>query len=49
MQQGYRYVLVAPIGRNFDPDFRPELPPPEMLRLGDPRGCSADRLDGGAI
>jgi hypothetical protein len=34
MQQGYRYVLVAPIGRNFDPDFRPELPPPEMLRLG---------------
>ena len=34
MQQGYRYVLVAPVGRNFDPDFRPELTPPEMLRLG---------------
>ena len=34
MQQGYRYVLVAPVGRNFDPDFRPELTPPEMLCLG---------------
>ena len=34
MQQGYRYVLVAPVGRNFDPDFHPELTPPEMLRLG---------------
>jgi hypothetical protein len=34
MQQGYRYVLVAPVGRNFDPDFRPDLTPPEMLRLG---------------
>jgi hypothetical protein len=34
MQQGYRYVLVAPVGRHFDPDFRPELTPPEMLRLG---------------
>jgi len=34
MQRGYRYVLAAPTGRNFDPDFRPELSPPEMLRLG---------------
>jgi len=34
MQRGYRYVIVAPVGRNFDPDFRPELTPPEMLRLG---------------
>jgi hypothetical protein len=34
MQRGYRYVRVAPVGRNFDPDFRPELTPPEMLRLG---------------
>jgi hypothetical protein len=34
MQRGYRYILVAPTGRNFDPEFRPELSPPEMLRLG---------------
>jgi hypothetical protein len=34
MQRGYRYALVAPEGRDFDPGFRPELTPPEMLRLG---------------
>jgi len=27
-------ALSAPAGRNFDPDFRPELTPAEMLRLG---------------
>ncbi len=34
MQKGYRYVLDAPAGRNFDPEFRPELTPAQMLRLG---------------
>ena len=34
MQQGYVYALTAPEGRDFDPAFRPELTPPEMLRLG---------------
>src|SRR3954453_14569812 len=34
MQQGYRYALTAPAGGAFDPAFRPELTPPEMLRLG---------------
>ncbi len=34
MQRGYRYVLTEPIGRNFDPEFRPELTPQQMLALG---------------
>jgi len=34
MQKGYRYELTAPPGRNFDPEFKPELTPPQMLRLG---------------
>ena len=34
MQSGYRYELVAPTGRGFDPGFKPELTPAEMLELG---------------
>jgi hypothetical protein len=34
MQRGYRYRLTACEGKDFDPDFRPELTPKEMLRLG---------------
>ncbi|MCA1661918.1 MAG: hypothetical protein LC648_07075 [Novosphingobium sp.] len=34
MQRGYRYALVAQAGMDFDPEFRPELTPAEMLRLG---------------
>lgn len=34
MQRGYRYGLAEPAGRNFDPEFRPDLTPAEMLRLG---------------
>jgi hypothetical protein len=34
MQSGYSYHLTQPIGRNFDPQFRPELTPKEMLALG---------------
>jgi hypothetical protein len=34
MQQGYRYLLTKPEGRDFADDFRPELTPPEMLALG---------------
>jgi len=34
MQRNYRYRLVEPEGRNFDPEFKPELTPKQMLALG---------------
>lgn len=34
MQKNYRYTLVAPEGKDFDPAFRPELTPKQMLALG---------------
>ncbi len=34
MQQGYSYELVAPVGRDFAEDFKPELTPQQMLELG---------------
>ena len=34
MQQGYAYDYTAPMGRNFAPDFKPELTPAEMLQYG---------------
>jgi len=34
MQDGYRYELTEPVGKNFDPAFKPELTPGEMLALG---------------
>ena len=34
MQVDYRYELTASPGRNFHPDFRPELTPKQMLALG---------------
>jgi len=34
MQRGYVYYLTEPVGENFDPEFKPELTPAEMLRLG---------------
>jgi hypothetical protein len=34
MQQGYSYECVAPAGRDFYPEFKPELTPQQMLALG---------------
>jgi hypothetical protein len=34
MQKGYTYELVEPIGKNFAPDFRPDLSPKQLLALG---------------
>lgn len=34
MQNGYRYELTEPEGRHFDPLFKPDLSPKEMLSLG---------------
>jgi hypothetical protein len=34
MQTGYSYELTQPPGKNFAPDFKPELTPKQMLKLG---------------
>jgi len=34
MQTGYVYELTEPAGRNFSPEFTPDLTPKEMLHLG---------------
>jgi hypothetical protein len=34
MQHGYVYWRTEPDGANFDPEFRPELTPAQMLGLG---------------
>lgn len=34
MQRGYVYTLSEPEGENFDPRFKPELTPKQMLALG---------------
>lgn len=34
MQKGYKYLLTEPVGKNFDPRFRPDLTPKQMLALG---------------
>lgn len=34
MQKNYRYALTEPQGKNFDPDFKPDLTPKQMLKMG---------------
>lgn len=34
MQKNYTYTLTCPMGKQFHPDFRPDISPKEMLELG---------------
>jgi hypothetical protein len=34
MEKSYSYILSAPMGKEFDPEFQPELTPDQILRLG---------------
>ena len=34
MQKNFRYYLTEPVGKNFHPEFKPELTPEEMLEMG---------------
>ena len=34
MQSNYEYTLSEPAGKNFAPEFQPQLSPQKMLRLG---------------
>jgi hypothetical protein len=34
MQSNYVYYLIELVGKNFDPEFEPELTPKQMLELG---------------
>jgi len=34
MQRNYRYTRTEPAGKNFDPEFKPEMTPAQMLELG---------------
>lgn len=33
-QKKYIYTLTEPVGKNFDPEFKPDLTPKDMLKLG---------------
>lgn len=34
MQSGYSYIRTEKLGHNFDPNFKPQLTPQEMLEMG---------------
>jgi len=34
MQRNYVYYCTEPVGRNFHPDFKPDLTPPQLLKMG---------------
>jgi len=34
MQKKYSYILEQPLGKNFNPEFKPEITPKQMLEMG---------------
>lgn len=34
LQKNYQYTITQPIGKNFSPEFKPQLTPKQMLKLG---------------
>jgi len=34
MQNNYAYYITEPVGKNFHPDFSPEVTPKQMLKMG---------------
>ncbi len=34
MQKTYIYYLTEPVGENFHPEFKPDIPPKDMLAMG---------------
>ncbi len=44
LQKKYTYVLTAPRGKKFHPDFKPEVTPKQMLELGVFGGAYFDEI-----
>ena len=34
MQRDFRYIITEPAGKNYDPEFKPDLSPKDMLEMG---------------
>lgn len=45
-QKKYQYQINVPVGKKFDPEFKPELTPKEMLKIGIFGGAYFDGVNG---